>query len=113
MNSGKTKEQFLRELAALRRQVAELKRSERLHRKTEEALRESEAKFKNLADRSNTGIYIIQDGLFRYVNTRWAEMLEYTIEEMVDRITPEAIVHPEDYQNFSAENIRKRLAGEI
>jgi len=113
MNSGKTKEQFFRELAALRRQVAELKRSERQHGKTEEALRESEEKFKNLADRSNTGIYIIQDGLFRYVNTRWAEMLEYTIEEMVDRITPEAIVHPEDYQNFSAENIRKRLAGEI
>jgi len=113
MDNGKIGARRTKELAALRRQVAELKRSERQHRKTEEALRESEAKFKSLADRSNAGIYIIQDGLYRYANLRWAEMLEYTVEEMTDKITPEATIHPEDYRDFSAENIRKRLAGEI
>jgi PAS domain S-box-containing protein len=113
MNDGRTIKILTKKLAALRREVSGLKKAEKLHRKTEEALRESEEKFKSLADRTNAGVYIIQNGLYRYANLRWAEMLEYTVEEMVDKLAPEDTIHPEDFRNFSGENIRRRLAGEI
>ena len=64
-------------------------------------------------ERANVGLYLIQDGLFRYVNGVWAHMLGYTVEEMTDRMKPEDVVHPEDYRGFCKENIEKRLNGEI
>ena len=45
-------------------------------RKTaEEALRESEHMFRDLTEKSLVGIYLIQDGVFRYVNSRFAEII--------------------------------------
>jgi diguanylate cyclase (GGDEF)-like protein/PAS domain S-box-containing protein len=51
----------------------------------EHALRESENKFRDLAEKSIVGIYLIQDGYFKYVNSRFAEILGYTPEEMIDK----------------------------
>ena len=82
-------------------------------KRMEEEIRESEGKFRSLVERSNAGVYLIQDGVFRYANSRFAEMLGYTVEEIADRMAPGDVVFFEDYKNFSAENIRKRLAGEV
>ena len=65
-------------------------------KRMEEALRESENKFKDLVEKSFVGVYLIQDGLFRYVNTRFAEIHGYTIEEMVDKMGTSETVLPED-----------------
>ncbi len=43
------------------------------HAKAEEALRASEQTFKDLAEKSLAGIYIIQDATFRYVNAKFAD----------------------------------------
>ena len=51
----------------------------------EEALRESENKFRDLVEKSIVGVYLIQDKLFKYVNTRFAEIHGYTVEELVDK----------------------------
>ena len=51
----------------------------------EDALRESENKFRDLAEKSFVGVYLIQDNVFKYVNSRFAEIHGYTIEELVDK----------------------------
>ena len=79
---------------------------------TEEALRESESKFKDLAEKSHVGVYMLQDGLFKYVNAEFANILGYRIDEMIDRIGPPGVIFPEDLPVVE-ENIRRRIAGEL
>jgi PAS domain S-box-containing protein len=49
----------------------------------EEALRESEEKYRNLVERANDGVLIIQNGKVQFSNTRLADMLGCTVEEMI------------------------------
>lgn len=49
------------------------------------ACSESEKKFRNLSDKSPVGVYILQGGIFKYVNAAFAQMHGYTMEELVDR----------------------------
>jgi PAS domain S-box-containing protein len=49
----------------------------------EQALRESEAKFRGIVEYANVGIAIVQDARFRFVNPRCAAMLGYTVEELL------------------------------
>ena len=78
----------------------------------EDHLRESEGKFRDLAEKSIVGIYLIQDGRFRYVNGEFAAILGYHAEEMVDLMGPRDVIYPEDLPVVE-ENIRRRIAGEI
>ena len=63
--------------------------------KQQEALRESETRYRTLAQYSRTGIYIHIGGLMKFVNNSFAEMLGYTPEEIVGRQYWE-FVHPGD-----------------
>ena len=67
-------------------------------KKTEEALKESESKFKKLADESVAGIWISQDLRLVYANPSMSEMAGYTVEELLERETWFDLVHPEDLQ---------------
>ena len=49
----------------------------------EQALRESEAKFRGIVEYANAGIAIVQDARFRFVNPHYAAMLGYTVEELL------------------------------
>ncbi|NOY61358.1 MAG: PAS domain S-box protein [Calditrichaeota bacterium] len=51
--------------------------------KIEEARRESEEIYRNLFDRANDGIMVIQDKMIKYANSRLAHLLGYSIEELV------------------------------
>ena len=62
---------------------------------SEKALKESEERYRVLADRSLTGIYIMQDGRFVFVNRRLGEMLGCDPQELLGR-EPWDFVHPED-----------------
>ena len=81
-------------------------------REAERALRESEAKFRDLAEKSLVGVYLIQDGVLRYANPRLAEIFGYRVEEIVEALPVSALVHPED-RALVAANVRRRLAGEV
>ncbi len=81
-------------------------------KRTEEALRESENKFRDLAEKSLVGVYLIQDGVFKYVNARLAEINGYAAEELIDKKGPKDFIFPEDWPTVE-ENIGKRLSGEI
>lgn len=82
-------------------------------RKQNEAeLRAAEEQFRGLVEQSISGIYIIQDGRFVYVNPRAAEIFGYAeAEELVGR-EPADLVAEKDC-GLVAENIRRRLAGEV
>jgi len=58
------------------RDITERKRSQ-------EALQESEEKYRNLVERSTDGIGIGQDGILRFANKRLTQMIGYSVEEMV------------------------------
>lgn len=81
-------------------------------RKTsEQALLESEAKYRSVVESSLAGFFIIQDGLFRFVNARACEITGYSRAEVVDRLHVLDLIHPADRPKAS-ENIEKRLRGE-
>jgi len=79
-------------------------------RRAEEALLESEKKYRNLVERSNDGIAIIQDTLIKYINPRLAQISGYTHDELVgepftDYIYPDEVLKVVDHY-------QRRLAGE-
>ncbi|MEW6510762.1 MAG: PAS domain S-box protein [Bacteroidota bacterium] len=80
-------------------------------RQVRSQLDETEATFSRLVESSLVGVYILQDGMFRYVNPRITEMIGYTREELVDRIPVESLIMEED-RPVVAENLRRRLEGE-
>ena len=81
-------------------------------KRSEEALRESENKFRDLAEKSMVGVYLVQNGVFKYVNARLAEIHEYTVEELIGQRGPKDLVFPEDWP-LVEEYIKKRLSGEV
>jgi len=81
-------------------------------RRAEEALRESEKKFKDLAEKSIAGIYLIQDGIFKYVNLKLAQILGYEIDEITGKMFVKDVIFPEDWPAVE-ENMRKRIEGEL
>ncbi len=81
-------------------------------KETEKALKESEMKFRCLVEHSLTGVYLIQDNVFRYVNPQLAKIFGYSPEDLIEKKGPDDLVYPED-RAVVRENIRKRLDGEI
>ncbi len=74
----------------------------------EDALRESENKFRDLTEKSLVGIYLLQDDAFRYVNSRFAEIHGYSAEEIVNKVDSKDLVLPEDWSHFM-ENVKKKM----
>ena len=71
--------------ANLREKNEQLQKEILDHQRTEEALHDSEERYRLLAQNSLTGIYIIQYDQFVYVNDRLAEILFYNPEEMLGK----------------------------
>jgi two-component system cell cycle sensor histidine kinase/response regulator CckA len=115
--------QFLEELIAertiqlseandnLRQTNEELSRKIAEHKLAKEALKESENKFKNIAEQALVGIFMQQDGFFEYVNPKFAEIFGYTVEECVGRLAFQKLVHPDDLPLVEDE-VKKRLSGQ-
>jgi PAS domain S-box-containing protein len=93
-------------LGVITRDITEQKR-------VEEALRESEEKFRFLSEQNILGIVILQDGLIKYVNNACSKIIEYSVKEMLDWTSNEFVkaVHPED-RPFVIEQARKKQLGE-
>jgi PAS domain S-box-containing protein len=76
----------------------------------EEALRESEEKYRTLVERANDAIVVIQDGMVRFCNSRAAEMLGGTPGDIMGRPFADYVA-PEEVPRIEEMN-RKRMAGE-
>jgi len=91
-------------------EINQLSRLISARNQAEEALRESEEKYRNLVERANDGIAIVQDMLLKYVNPRLAEIGGYTVDEVTntpftDYVFPDELPKVVDYYN-------RRMAGE-
>lgn len=81
-------------------------------RQVEASLDQSEGRFRALVEQSLAGIYIIQDGGFRYVNPGFAAIFGYaSAEDLIDRLPAADLVAPADRARV-AENVRQRIEGE-
>ena len=100
---------MIEEIKALRRSE-ERYRTER--KRTEEALRQSEAKYQTLVEQSVQGLIVLEGGRLVFANSAFADISGYPVEEL-QSLSPEqvsAMVHPED-QALVWGHYRDRLAG--
>jgi PAS domain S-box-containing protein len=81
-------------------------------KQAEGQLLESEERFRLLAESSLTGIYLIQENRFRYINPAMAKVFGYNVEEVIDKLGPLDLVYPDD-RLLVADNIRRRVEGEL
>ncbi|HEX9675748.1 MAG TPA: PAS domain S-box protein, partial [Anaerolineales bacterium] len=68
--------------------------------------------FEAVSEGSIVGVYVIQDGKFRYVNPALARILGYPRVELEGGMGPADLAHPEDWPKV-AEFIRRRVEGEV
>jgi PAS domain S-box-containing protein len=81
------------------------------YKRVEEALRESEEKYRTLIESSLTGIFIHQDGKYVFVNNRFAEIHGYTPEELLGK-EYWTLIHPDEREALR-QIVSKRLKGKI
>ena len=102
----------LADLAALASAEVDRRREGAARVRAAEALREAEAWFRSLVEQSIAGIYVFQDGRFRYVNPRFAQVFGYPVEAFGSAEMVARVVHPDDLP-LVEENLRRRLDGEV
>gem|GEM_PF-1374732 len=78
-------------------------------KRAEEALRESEDKYRTLIERANDGITIIQDGILKFGNQRLGELWGGPVEEIIGRPLTD-FVHPDAMQEV-LERYKQRMVG--
>ena len=78
-------------------------------RRMENALRESEEKYRNLVERAHDGIIVIQDGVVKFCNPRTAEMWGGDCREILGRPFSD-FVDPAEFPRLR-ENYELRMAG--
>ncbi len=81
-------------------------------KQAEEALRESEEKYRLLTEQNLLGVIIIQDGFVKYVNKAASELTEYSIKEALNWEINEfgRLFHPDDLE-FVMEQAQKKQEG--
>lgn len=77
----------------------------------EQKLLHSESAFKNLAEHMRAGVYIFQNGFFRYVNPEFGRMFGASPEQIVGSLPLSSFVHPDDYALVDT-SLAARVSGE-
>ncbi len=81
-------------------------------KKTEQALRESEERFRTLIKSLHEGIWVLdKDDFTTFVNPRMAEMLGYTEEEMLGKSVYSFTHRDDEWQNKTADFMTRRKQG--
>jgi PAS domain S-box-containing protein len=102
----------LRDLAALAVTEIEWRRSQAEHDRAASALRATEQLFRALVEQSLVGIYVMQDGVFRYVNPRFRQAFGLPADWLDQPRNILELIVPEDRAMVS-ENVRRRIEGEV
>jgi PAS domain S-box-containing protein len=80
------------------------------HIAMQNALYESEEKYRSLIEKATDGIVITQDGKLKFSNEAMHEMMQYSEEEMLERSFLDFVI-PEDHQEM-IEYHKRRMKGE-
>jgi len=108
----KTKEQLMEEMESLRQKVAELKKEGAAHKKTVQALTESEEKYRVVVGSANETIIITQDGRIKFANPKATELVGYSKEELTSRAFVE-FIHPDDREMVTERHLRRLKSEEF
>ncbi len=76
-------------------------------RQVENALRESEEKYRLLINNANDAIFIAQDGYAQFPNPKAIQMIGYSREELT-QIPYIELIHPDDRRLVQARKVRRR-----
>ena len=76
----------------------------------EDKLRESEARFRNLVERANEGVVIVQDAIIKYVNPYMVELCGFSYDEYIGK--PFYNFVATDYAEMMIELNKRRMAGD-
>jgi len=80
-------------------------------KEAQQALEESERRFRTFTEANLAGVYIMQDGVVQYINPALANIIGYSPEEVIGRLGIPELIHP-DEQAFIEEQMRRRLTDE-
>lgn len=80
--------------------------------KAERIRESSERKFRSLVEQSLVGVYIVEGGLFTYVNPTFVEIFGYRSDEIEHKLTVRDLVYEPD-RDLVEQNVNKRAAGEL
>jgi PAS domain S-box-containing protein/putative nucleotidyltransferase with HDIG domain len=80
------------------------------HKLSEEAIRQSEERYRLLVDNANDAIFIAQDGRIKFPNPKTVQILGYSLEEL-QQIHYMDVVHPDDRAIVSLERDKRRTQG--
>ncbi len=94
----------------LRKKIKAMAKNISSPRKAKKAAAESEQLLRTLTEKSFAGIYVVQEGRFRFVNANAASYTGYKAGELIGR-KADRIVHPED-RSIVKRNARAMLKGE-
>jgi len=79
-------------------------------KRTEEALRESEEKYRSFVANAMDAIFVVQEGFIKFPNPIASALTGYSQEELTTR-TIDTFIHPDD-RGMVFDNYRRRLEGE-
>ncbi len=112
VNREKTTEQLLTELSNLRRKVAELEEVQTAHRRIEDAIRQSEEKYRALVENINDVIFTLDtDGYITYASSVMKRITGYENDDVVGQHWSR-FVYPADLP-FVTRRFKGVLAGQL
>lgn len=76
------------------------------------SIRQAELTFRGLAENTVVGVYIVQNGRYRFVNPKMADMFAYGRQEMLTSASALDLVVDAE-RDFVEQNIRRRISGEL
>ena len=109
----KTKKQLLEELEVFRNELAELKKAETNRKRAEEALKESEQRFRSIFEGAIDGILLadIETKKFNTGNRMICKMLDYSLKEVKNLSVMD--IHPKEALPLVMEQFDKLARGKI
>ncbi|MDD1702360.1 MAG: PAS domain S-box protein [Methanoregula sp.] len=69
--------------------------------------------YQNPVEHSLVGIFLLENGIFRYVNPRFAEMFGYTRDELLGRSFIPLLVSPEEQATVEEHRLKKEADAEL
>jgi two-component system cell cycle sensor histidine kinase/response regulator CckA len=111
-DQSKTKQALIQELTSLKQRIADIEGAESGRKRAEEALRESEEKYRNLFENANEAMFVAQDGWLVFLNPRTAMMAGHSAEELLSRPFID-FIHQDDREMVIDRHIRRMKGDEL